>query len=1037
MRSLRAVYRRVGFFGLVHLLAAGATAGDECPSPTLVFDGPEPETFQVPPGCPYMLVKAWGNGGNAGWPLAPVIGKGGGGAAVKAVYEVEAGQEFRARVLRNHWPNAGYNGRAAALETLSGDVLLLAAGGGGGGTSHSPSQAPHGGAGGAEVGQPGLLASTQIGDQTFILFPGLGGSEGQGGQGGAGYPQGLGPHGQSGGLYPCDPPNPTTCGQGGWGLGGHGGQGWFGGGGGGSDGGNISLAGAGGGGGASFVAEEPRALYSRRYAGNRETPGNPDDPDRQGHGEGGVDPSPQTGYAEGKIGRIVVRFNTLEIVPEESTRWKPLRADNDPIYIVFDSPTELQSAELEIRDPDGVPLLVDDQPLEELSTDPLHRYRLAWRGPWTRTVGTEENHLPAGNYRVVVRASPSGVTMKSEPYDRVSLVEVVSVSMRTHPAGQPLPGNPPVPGIPGQAPSQARLYEVPGQAAQPGLRIFAEAPSVSATEVRTVSVRIETFPTIADLPASAPPIVVNVRSFDVDDPVTGPDNFADMDLDADPFHVHDNRGSPGCGSLGDPALSQCFVRLSLPPGESIVTTTLHVSGQPGDNYRVGASTSIVWLEDLFGSQPSNFGEIRIPDGSQGTPLDVQGRACVSEMLTVWRTLHLELDTTTPFPTAPDTFQRNFIRGDVTEITVAPESSAGTAIVVRPMQTDPPLGLDDGSPNLTDGNGWGRFQSGTLELGTASLPFIVDGNGDFHVERAAGFNIPFQMFPPGSGLVLNGQVLRWNEQSLTFELSVNVPPLYNDGTLRIAGMNWTGVSVNGPLVTLPAGGDELLPVFRLWDDDRAALAAPTSDLLTPGTYQPARNILAQAYIEIASAPSSGLTAPFVRNLTSSALPQQLCLGRDATTVHLARHWSAYIQGTYQASTLADDDPENESASATMGVAAPQHNSATVFLETVRDAAENPHATCPYGPLCAPWTAVSGVAAHELGHVLGASHDDGDIMSNNPACPCPLKRFFSAKSLNRIRQFTGPATPAACVFPIVPNEDSGASSEPGSEPGSSRR
>ena len=280
------------------------------------------------------------------------------------------------------------------------------------------------------------------------------------------------------------------------------------------------------------------------------------------------------------------------------------------------------------------------------------------------------------------------------------------------------------------------------------------------------------------------------------------------------------------------------------------------------------------------------------------------------MLTVWRTLHLEVDTTTPFPTADDALQRNFIRGEVTEVTIAPESSAGTAVVVRPRETDPPLGLDDGSPNLTDGNGWGRFQSGTLELGTALLPFTVDGNGDAHVERAAGFDIPFQMFPPGSGTVLDGQVLRWNEQGLTFEVSVNVPPLYDGGTLRIAGMTWTNVSVNGSSLTLSPDQDESLPVFRLWDDDRAALAAPVSDMLTPGTHQPARNILAQAYVEIASLPSSGLTAPFVRNLVPQALTQQLCLGRDMTTVHLARHWSAYIQGTYQASAVADDDPENE-------------------------------------------------------------------------------------------------------------------------------
>ena len=532
MTISRATSRALPFVGLALVMSGASPARAECPPPIVFTASPHPQIFFVPEGCPFMRVKMWGNGGNTGLNTLPALkrGNGGGGAAIEAVYQVEADHRFRARVIPQY-PNQTYPGPATALHDQPSDLpLLIAAGGGGGGSSRTGSSPdPHGGAGGGGAsGQAGLPAFTVVPGQTVTvtLLPGEGGTQNQGGLGGTGI---AGDHGQPGGEYPCGFSWPTPCGYGGGPAAGNGGLGYWGGGGGG---GHSIYAGAGGGGGASFVAANqptlPHILYSRRYAGDRDTPGNPDDPDRQGAGQGGISTGVGPAGIPGAFGRIVVRFNALEIIPEQTTRWKPMRDDNQPIMIAFDSPVQLPlaagSAELEITDPNGVQVAVTPQPLEDISPGggELYRYRLPWNGPWTRTVGGETNHLPAGNYRVTVRVgTPAGV-VRSEPYDRVSLVEVVSVTMWTHPAGQPLSLNPAVPGISGQTPSQARLYEVPGQGAQPGRRIFAEAPSVGAAEVRKVSVRIETFPTITDLPASAPPIVVNVRSFDVDDPVTGP-----------------------------------------------------------------------------------------------------------------------------------------------------------------------------------------------------------------------------------------------------------------------------------------------------------------------------------------------------------------------------------------------------------------------------------------------------------------------------------------------------------------------------------
>ena len=356
-----------------------------------------------------------------------------------------------------------------------------------------------------------------------------------------------------------------------------------------------------------------------------------------------------------------------------------MRADNDPINIVFDSPVELPlepgSAELEIEDPDGVQVAVTPQPLQPVTSGEgeLYRYRLPWKGPWTRTVGSEMTHLPAGNYRVIVRATLPGGTMKSEPYDRVSLVEVTSVVLEAIPPGV-LDGNPTLDGIVGQLPSQERKY-LDGSEARPGLRIFAESGTPGAPPANRVNVRVTTAPTLSDMP-TPPQISVTIKSFDVDDPAlpdSGVPNPADFDGDALGTMVADNRGTK-CGQLISPFSASCSITVNLVPGDT-VTTVFQVSGQPGDNYRIAASTHPPWIQSLRAVQASHFGEIKAESGT--LRLGPEERKSVSDMLTVWRTLHLEADTTQPLPVFDTAEQRNFIRGDVTEITVGPIRQAVT------------------------------------------------------------------------------------------------------------------------------------------------------------------------------------------------------------------------------------------------------------------------------------------------------------------------------------------------------------------------
>src|SRR6188508_2733796 len=101
----------IALAGTLAVSLAGSTAAAECP----IYQNPPPPSttldFQVPPGCHVMLVKAWGNGGNAG--VGEARGYGGGGAALTAAYEVQAGQAFRIWASENYGSNPTHSGFAS------------------------------------------------------------------------------------------------------------------------------------------------------------------------------------------------------------------------------------------------------------------------------------------------------------------------------------------------------------------------------------------------------------------------------------------------------------------------------------------------------------------------------------------------------------------------------------------------------------------------------------------------------------------------------------------------------------------------------------------------------------------------------------------------------------------------------------------------------------------------------------------------------------------------------------------------------------
>ena len=198
-----------------------------------------------------------------------------------------------------------------------------------------------------------------------------------------------------------------------------------------------------------------------------------------------------------------------------------------------------------------------------------------------------------------------------------------------------------------------------------------------------------------------------------------------------------------------------------------------------------ATTSATWRFELMGYQPSRDGEVRRLDGSStGATLTEGERQTLSPTLTVWRTLHLEIDSMTPPPAVPPAGepahpQRNYLAGRVAHIDRVQQipgvGPRPTRFWLLPDPTIPAVELRDGSPDTDVGGGRGRFQEGTLLIGAGSSVVKLTGlyaNGLASIETSSrGANVGFEL---GRGTNrLTGYVLTWDRLVRAFEVDRSV------------------------------------------------------------------------------------------------------------------------------------------------------------------------------------------------------------------------------------------------------------------------
>ncbi|MFV0389415.1 MAG: hypothetical protein ACK5NT_11750 [Pyrinomonadaceae bacterium] len=158
-----------------------------------------------------------------------------------------------------------------------------------------------------------------------------------------------------------------------------------------------------------------------------------------------------------------------------------------------------------------------------------------------------------------------------------------------------------------------------------GLRIFPDKISPADTTNRaTVKVKATVTPAVEGIP-------IYFKTFDLDDPS---DNTAPVDSNGSAGD--DNRGQVGTSSSGQLNLTTATTNSS-----GIAVVELTVTKQPGDNFAVVASKAQAFLDGVA------VDGTNLKNGSQTIPLTGQttttNPAMRTEMLTIWRKLHIESD----------------------------------------------------------------------------------------------------------------------------------------------------------------------------------------------------------------------------------------------------------------------------------------------------------------------------------------------------------------------------------------------------------
>jgi hypothetical protein len=487
-----------------------------------------------------------------------------------------------------------------------------------------------------------------------------------------------------------------------------------------------------------------------------------------------------------------------------------------------------------------------------------------------------------------------------------------------------------------------------------GVRIFPDADRPSGVPQDKVTVRATITPAIED-------IEVHFRSIDVDDPSTSAPIVDDENL------KKVNRGLPD--QDGKFTRTNKNVDSDMTEGNGRAEVQFQVSMSAGDNFRVIATClpkSMIEGENVKAKQGDAMASVQ-DAGGKDIPIHTAGRSpepagmMASDLLTVWRKLHIEVDSMGAIPPQPDppalpNPNANVIKGAVISI----KENPNRVIVDRD--------LDDGSATLPDDRG--RFETGTIRIGRGREREMrptedLLGNGsesdgrDFVQTREGfGFFIEFTIKKPNNEVVASGVVLSLNGK--VFEVLVSI----GEGDLRRAGRGDDFI-VNGAVMKIQSVAAQANRVvveqvnlpYELVDDDMTPQLTPRAvmphDLNTSANIRALEEKYADGYIlPVIDGGGMGMesnnkqTIPFKLNITATETddvekefdPTLVPGTFESRNNRDISYWVAYVLAAYQSHPdpkkdpleRGDGDPDSEIAKT--GISA---SGSIIFLEEVRD------------------------------------------------------------------------------------------------------
>jgi hypothetical protein len=423
---------------------------------------------------------------------------------------------------------------------------------------------------------------------------------------------------------------------------------------------------------------------------------------------------------------------------------------------------------------------------------------------------------------------------------------------------------------------------------------------------------------------------VTFKAFDVDDP------SIDSVIDPNGITGDDNRGSPKSGTFSPvPTTTGTSDTITVSPTQGgIAIVYLSVTIQPGDNFVVSASVDSAYIGNI---SVSGTGLNHSIDGALPTKI-----AKRTEMLTVWRRLHVEVDSMGAPSATCNTGSTNCnkITGTLTETKKVRVGNNTLNLSVSNLEIN-------------------RFESGRLEIkrnGTIikSLPVVA-------------------LSATTTSANTSNSVTITNNTGVFSIIAGDSFTLYDDDDMN----SNDGTNLDGDT------GEDVPTLNQTYmvDSDDA-----TVNHFAPAYIRPTYDI-----------GNNNNFVPFVLNApsdTSLGIRSLFEFNQVATEADSA-FWTVYLLYGYEEFTSEDEDPETDFLTVgqsdrifdSSGVKRGQGSA--VFLESVGPK------ECPPAPATQPEICnIPAVKLHEIGHLFGAEHgEDGvlDFKTTN----------FSGTSLVKIR------------------------------------